>query len=363
VAGTAVYRRVRDLGLLETLAIAKAIAHKTRQQLDYNRQCLAEGIGNLSSSFFQCIPGAGSLSRSAINHQAGAATKLSGVFTSLAVAVLVFAPLTRYIPKAVLAGLLIVAASRLTDIERLRYVTCASGYDALLLFGTTLVTLIVGVEYSISIGVLASVLLFVPRAARLKRVPLIVTAERIVRERTPGDPAPQHVALYDFEGERFFGAAPELEKHLTAAFEEAKSHAITHVVLRVKRLRNPDAVCLERLEHGLKDAQAAGFTILLAGLLPDLLAGIQRLGFDQWLPRECWFAEEDSPDSATLKAVRKAYNLLGVQHPDGAPGRLLFGLISVHSGYLLTRRCGLSAPWAVSVAQLSSSDRPRCSIS
>ena len=54
------------------------------------------------------MPGAGSLSRSAINHQAGAATKMSGVFTAAIVAllVLVFAPLTRYIPKAALAGLL-----------------------------------------------------------------------------------------------------------------------------------------------------------------------------------------------------------------------------------------------------------------
>jgi hypothetical protein len=31
------------LGLLEALAIAKSIAHHTRQELDYNRQCLAEG--------------------------------------------------------------------------------------------------------------------------------------------------------------------------------------------------------------------------------------------------------------------------------------------------------------------------------
>jgi SulP family sulfate permease len=66
------------LGLLEALAIAKAIAHHTRQSLDYNRQCLAEGIANLVGGFFQCLPGSGSLSRSAINFQAGAATRFSG---------------------------------------------------------------------------------------------------------------------------------------------------------------------------------------------------------------------------------------------------------------------------------------------
>jgi len=52
------------LGLLEALSIAKSIAHHTRQPLDYNRQCLAEGVANLVGGFFRCLPGSGSLSRS-----------------------------------------------------------------------------------------------------------------------------------------------------------------------------------------------------------------------------------------------------------------------------------------------------------
>jgi SulP family sulfate permease len=70
------------LGLMEALAIAKAIAYKTAQKLDYNRQCLAEGVGNLVAAFFRCMPGSGSLSRSAINFQAGAVSRLSGLFTA-----------------------------------------------------------------------------------------------------------------------------------------------------------------------------------------------------------------------------------------------------------------------------------------
>jgi SulP family sulfate permease len=165
------------LGLLETLAIAKAISYKTRQPLDFNRQALASGVGNLIAAFFRAMPGAGSRSRSAINHQAGAVTKMSGVFTAVLVAVLVLAPgpLTRYIPKAALAGLLLVAAGHLIDLERWRYVSKASSYDAVLMTGTMLATLVVGVEFSIMIGVLVSALLFVPRAAKLKIKELIVT--------------------------------------------------------------------------------------------------------------------------------------------------------------------------------------------
>jgi SulP family sulfate permease len=45
---------VAFLGLLEALAAAKSIAVHTRQRHDYNRQCIAEGLGNLIGGFFQC---------------------------------------------------------------------------------------------------------------------------------------------------------------------------------------------------------------------------------------------------------------------------------------------------------------------
>jgi SulP family sulfate permease len=303
------------LGLLETIAIAKAIAYKTRRPLDYNQQCLAEGIGNLSGAFFRCMPGAGSLSRSAINHQAGAATKMSGVFTAalVTVIVLLFAPLTRFIPKAALAGLLIVAAARLIDMHRARYIIRASNYDALLMGATALATLVVGVEFSILLGVLVSALLFIPRAAKLKIAELIVTEEGVVRERIPSDPAAESVAIHDLEGELFFGAAPDLERHLETTLDDARRAGIRHIVLRVKRVRAPDAVCFERLEHGLRRAQAEGFTVFLAGIRPDLLRGMRRLGFARWLPEDHWFPEETERYSSTLKAVRKAYELAGLR--------------------------------------------------
>ena len=43
-----------------------------------NQQCLSEGLANLTGSFFQCMPGSGSLTRSAINQQAGAVDAVVG---------------------------------------------------------------------------------------------------------------------------------------------------------------------------------------------------------------------------------------------------------------------------------------------
>ncbi len=71
------------LGLLEAISMAKAIAAVTGQQLDMNQQCLSEGLANFAGSFFQCMPGSGSLTRSAINQQAGAQTQWSGVVSAV----------------------------------------------------------------------------------------------------------------------------------------------------------------------------------------------------------------------------------------------------------------------------------------
>ena len=60
---------------------------------------------------------AGSLTRSTINQQAGAVTQWSGVISAAAVAltVVLFAPYAYYIPKAGLAGVLMLSAARLVD--------------------------------------------------------------------------------------------------------------------------------------------------------------------------------------------------------------------------------------------------------
>jgi len=312
------------LGLLEALAIAKSIAVHTRQPLDYNRQCLAEGIANLTGAFFQCLPGSGSLTRSAINFQAGAATRASGVFAAGTVALVVvsLAPLARFIPKPALAGLLLVTAARLIDWKRLSYAMRASRYDAGLVLITAFAAVFISVEFSILIGVALSIILFVPRAARLKVSELIVTGEGVVRERVPEDPPPADLIIHDLEGQLFFGAAPELDRFFDELKLRLAADGVRFVVLRLKRTRNPDMVCLDRFEHFLRDAEKMGVTVLLAGIRPDLAQGLNNLRFYDWFAAEQVFREEDETYSATLHAVRAARELArqSLPAPQTQPG-------------------------------------------
>src|SRR5207253_6092173 len=158
------------LGLLEAVAMAKAIASSTGQKLDINQQCLSEGAANLAGSFFRCFPGSGSLTRSAVNQQAGAVTQWSGVFSAIAVAVtvLLFAPFAQYIPRASLAGLLMLAAFRMVDVRQLLFHLRATRFDALIVIATALAAVFISVEFCILIGVFLSFALYVPRAAQVQ---------------------------------------------------------------------------------------------------------------------------------------------------------------------------------------------------
>jgi SulP family sulfate permease len=308
------------IGLLEALSIAKAIAYQSGQKLDYNRQILAEGLANLTGGFFQAVPGSGSVSRSPINFQAGAVSRFSGVIASVAVAVavLLFAPLLHYMPRAALAGLLLITAARLIDYKRLRYALRASRYDAGLVIITALTGVLIDLDTAVLLGVALSILLFVPRAARLKAKELVVAPERVVRERVPGDPADPSIIIYDFEGELFFGAAPELERYLAALSERIRKDDIKFLVLRLKRVRHPDAVVIERIEKFVREETSHDVTVLLAGVQPDLWTLLKNVGFDGWFPTAHVFPEEDEEFSATLKAVRYAHAQRGFDE-SGAP--------------------------------------------
>lgn len=299
------------LGLLEALAIAKSIAVETRQPLDYNRQCLAEGLANLGGGFFQCLPGSGSLTRSAINFQAGAVSRFSGIVAACTVAsvVLFFAPLARFIPKAALGGLLLVTATRLIDWSRLRDALRSSRYDAALVIVTAATAVFASVEYAILVGVALSVALFVPRAARLQATELTVGNDRVIRRRMPTDQPCSAVLICDIEGELFFGAAPELDRYLDRLGASAEPDRKV-VVLRVHRARNPDLVCVERLERFLHDMHKVGCPVILSGVRDDLARAMRNLKFERVIaPERIFPADPALPGSSTITAVRYAYEL------------------------------------------------------
>lgn len=311
---------IATLGLLEALAMAKHLANQTGQKLDLNQQCLSEGLANLSGSFFQCIPGSGSLTRSAINHQAGAVSEWSGVWSAAAVALITvaFAPYASYIPRAALAGILMVTAFGMIDWKAFGFHVRATRYDAAIVFATASAAVFISVEFCILIGVLASFVLAVPRAGRMTRTEFVVHEDGVVRARKESEPVDDRMLIFGLEGELFFGSGLALEEHLGYFEARAREAEARVIVLRVKRLRNPDAVGMHEILRWIAGQRAEGRRVILAGVRAELLAALKASGAIRALGENQVFTERKTRGSSTVEAVRAAYGYLTRNYPEQA---------------------------------------------
>jgi len=312
------------LGLLEAVAMAKSIASKTGQKLDMNQQCLSEGLANMAGSFFRCFPGSGSLTRSYINHTAGAATQWSGVISALGVAatILVLAPFARYVPKAALAGVLILTAARMNDLKTLGYYLQATKFDRWILIATALSSILISVEFCILIGIFLSFAFYVPRAAKIKVNELTVTSDRVIREVVSSDIGCSYIRVFNFEGEMFFGCAPELEKHLDNICEEAPE-SLKVIVLRLKRVNNPDAVCMDVLQRFVERMHERKVIVMLSGIRESMAQTLKNVGITRLVADENVFREESEIWASTVTAMKKGYSLLGNNHCQHCPNRAI----------------------------------------
>jgi SulP family sulfate permease len=313
---------VAILGLLEAVAMAKAIAVRTGQKLDIHQQCLSEGLANFAGSFFQCMPGSGSLTRSAVNQQAGAVTQWSGIFSAAAVAgtILLAAPLAGYIPLASLAGLLMLAAFRMVDFRQLVFHLRATRFDAGIVIATALAAVLISIEFCIVIGVFFSFALYIPRAARVRLAECTLQEGGQVQECGPGDPHCGRLRLYRLEGELFFGVAPELEQYV-AQIESGVEADTRVVVLLVRRARNPDAAFLGLLEGLYQWLHQRGVVLILSGVAEDLARGLRSTGLDARIGARQIVPETAVPGNSTREAIRRAYEVLGTDLCAACPQR------------------------------------------
>ncbi len=296
------------LGLLEAIAMAKAIASRSGESIDMNQQCLSEGLANLAGSFFQCFPGSGSLTRSMVNREAGARSQWSGVIAAAAVAltVVLFAPYAALIPRASLAAILVVIAFRMIDRRELQYYLRTTRGDAGVVAVTAISAVVISIEFCILIGIFLSFVLYVPRAARVQLTELVLGADRTIRPRADEDLVCTKLLLYNLEGELFFGAAPELEGLLQSIELRIDESGVRALILRCREVRNPDASCIRLLDDFVARVVARGVHLLLCGVRLDLYQALARSGTAARLGAQSLLRERPKAWTGIHDAVARA---------------------------------------------------------
>jgi len=257
------------LGFMEAISVAKAMAAKTGQRLDPNRELIGQGLANIIGAVTKSYPISGSFSRSAVNLQSGAVSGLSSVFTSLTVVVvlLLFTPLFYHLPQSVLAAIIMMAVVGLVNIRGFIHAWQAQWYDGAISIITFVVTLAFAphLDRGILIGAGLSILVFLYKSMRPKVVDLSLGADRAMHDAVAsGLEQCRYIDVVRFDGPLFFANASYLEDQIRNRRKSKKE--LKHIIISAGSINDIDSSGEEALSLTVDRVRSAGIDISLSGV-------------------------------------------------------------------------------------------------
>jgi SulP family sulfate permease len=294
------------LASVQSVALSQTVPEADGTIASPTRDLIGQGIANLVGGLFQGMPSGGSLSRTAVNVSAGARTRLANIFAGglVAVILLAFGSLIERVTLAALAGHLVVAALSLINIGSIRFVWQVNVSARLVMVITFLSTLIFPLEYSIYIGIVLSLVLYVySSAAAIRVVQLVPDHDHHFREApVPVDLPDGEPVIFSVTGNLYFAAVHKLEEMLP---RPNGSHR-TAVILRLRDNQYLGSTGIKFLCRYAKQLQACGGCLMLAGVSPKVRRELLRTEPLEGLGQENVFAAQDVVFAATEQALDQA---------------------------------------------------------
>jgi MFS superfamily sulfate permease-like transporter len=226
----------------ETLLSASAVDQMhTGPRTNYDRELLAQGVGNLTCGFLGALPVTGVIVRSATNVDAGARSSKSEILHSvwLLVFVCIFPFVLRWIPTASLAAILVYTGCKLVDLKTVREKLLPFGKSEVAIYVATMVLI---VATDLLTGVLIGMALSI--------IKLVVTFSHL-NIRADDHPQNRRTVLY-LEGTATFLRLPKLAAALDAVPLDRELH------VHFERLEYIDHACLDLLMARQKQLGATG---------------------------------------------------------------------------------------------------------
>ncbi|XCN71844.1 MAG: SulP family inorganic anion transporter [Candidatus Electrothrix aestuarii] len=288
------------LGFMEAIAIAKAMAAKTGQQIDANQELIGQGLANILGSAGQSYAVSGSFSRSAVNLQAGAVTGISSVVTSMMVllTLMFFTPLLYHLPQATLAAVIMMAVIGLINTSGFIHAWKAQRYDGIISVITFLVTLYAAphLDQGILVGFALSMGVFLYKSMRPVVAELSMNEEKILKSsehyRLKGC---RHISVVRFDGALFFANASYLDEQVGRFRNEHPN--LRAILLDARGINDMDASGEEVLAMIVQRLRAAGLSFAMSSVKGQVMAVMERTHLLDKIGREHIY-----PDTKTAVA-------------------------------------------------------------
>lgn len=261
------------VAFMEAISISKSLEEKVENyKVDANQELIALGTSNMIGSFFQAYPTSGGFARSAVNHQAGAKTGIASLVSAAVVGVtlLFLTPLFYYLPKAVLASMIMVAVYKLIDFKFPVQLWKQNRDEFFLLCVTFIITLFVGIIHGILVGIVVSLILMVYRTSQ----PHIAVLARIEESnyfknisRFSGEIQERNdVLIVRFDAQLFFGNKDYFKNKLEALVQH-KIKTLKAVILNAESISYIDSSANAMLISYIEQLKSQNIKFFITGAI------------------------------------------------------------------------------------------------
>lgn len=285
------------ISYMEAIAVAKKFAAKEGYRVSANQELVALGLCNTSAGMFGGYPIAGSFSRTAVNAHAGTHTPMSSVFNALVIGLtlMVLTPLFYYMPKAVLAAIVIVAVIDLVDIKEPRYLFRLRKQDFLILILAFFVTLILGARLGILLTAAASIVLIIrrisyPNVALLGRIPGTEIFRNIRKdnqlEQVDG------LVIFRIDASLYYANASYLKDKVQASLAERKGE-IKAFLFYASSINEVDATAMHTLFEIVDELESQKIPLYFSDVKGPVREMFLKSGFYERLGRERFFINKE----------------------------------------------------------------------
>jgi len=273
------------VALGQSISIAKAVATRSGQHIDANREFRGQGLSNIVGGLSSCYVSCGSLNRSLPNYEAGARTPLAAVFAALWLLVLVAfsAGLLAWIPMPAIAALLLLISWSLFDWAGWRRLWSHSRQDFAVAATTFVATVSIRLEVAILLGTILSLVTYLYRTSKpaIRIMGFDTTGAArpfVVRSDVPA-PLPEcpQLKMIRMEGEVYFGAV----SHVSDLLRDLRAPASSpkHLLVMAKSMNFIDLAAAEMWRAELVARRACGGDLYFHRPRAPVLELWQRVGF------------------------------------------------------------------------------------
>ena len=261
------------LGSIDTLLTSVVADNITKTHHNSNRELIGQGIGNMISGLFCGISGAGATMRTVVNVKSGGRTQISGMVHSLLLlAVLLgLGSLVRYVPLAVLAGILITVGWGIIDFKGFKDLLRIPRADAVVLIIVFLLTVFVDLLTAVGIGMVIACVLFMKRASDLVEGGYSSAEMTNFDKESPWqdeggmpDKVKHKIYIQRLNGPIFFGTITKFQQVMNDVPEDAKI-----VIIRMRLVSFMDQSGLYAMETAIKELQDRGVLVLMTIIQPQ----------------------------------------------------------------------------------------------